>query len=255
MQEIQPISPASRRDPVPMSQALFTALSNAYRALMEGGELTAAKLPSGARLGLETRRRELAPLLAPAAPERIVLILSTLDGMTARAEMDPDVARVAMKRDIADLSGLPEFALAAAARAYRKGEIGDGKWRPTAGEIAKLARAKADEYREELAKIEAVLSAKVALSAPPTIGLEDRKRLGDMLRRTVDQMQAREIAGEQALKAKSGRPEDIAKLPAREPAPDELAARYRASPVQLSERHRAAMGLAPAGTEEAAQCA
>ena len=68
-----------------------------------------------------------------------------------------------------------------------------------------------------------------------------RKQRGNHLRRLADDYAARDGAA--------------SKPAVKWPTLDELAARYRASPVQLSERHRAAMGLAPAGTEEAAQCA
>lgn len=142
-----------------MSQALSMALTRATNALRDG--LTPADLPSGTREGLVTRGQELALALAPADPNRVRLILATLADMAGPTETDPNKARFAIERDVADLSGLPEWALAAAARAYRRGEVGDGRWRPAAGEVAKLARAKCEAARAEAYRIERVLKAKV----------------------------------------------------------------------------------------------
>ena len=62
-------------------------------------------------------------------------------------------------QDLEDLQGFPEWALSAATQAYRTGVIGGGKWRPTAGELAKEARRLASEFAQEHAQIARVLDA------------------------------------------------------------------------------------------------
>ena len=178
--ELSTIPHPSRRECSPMSRPLGDALIRAYSEL-RFGELTTAHLPSGARLGLKSRRHELETALTPAEPDRIRIILATLADMPAQVETDPAKIRFAMERNLADLAEFPEWAIAAAARSYRKGEVGDGKWRPTAGELAKFARARVRAWREELAKIEAVLSAP-AIAAPEAIDAERRKQVADGVR-------------------------------------------------------------------------
>jgi hypothetical protein len=173
-------SQAVRREPSPISRDLGFALRRALMTIESGGALTSDDLPSGTRRDLVARRQELADCLMPAAPDRIRQILATLADMPAQAETDPTKARFALERDVADLVLIPEWALTAAARAYRRGEIADGKWRPTAGELAKLARFKCEAALIQAAQIDRVLAAKS--DAAPKVSADRRKELGAMLR-------------------------------------------------------------------------
>lgn len=185
-QELQSTSQGSRSvEPHPSSQALGSALSRARNAI-EGGELPPGALPDAARSGLRNRLADLRPALLPATREAVRAILTSLSSMPAQAESDPDKLIYALERDVHDLSDLPEWALAAAARAYRKGEVGDGHWRPTAGELSKLAREKLRRWSEEAAQIDSVLRARIAPSSKP-IDPARRKELADMLRGAVRQ--------------------------------------------------------------------
>lgn len=166
-----------------MSQALDLALSTAVMAL-EGGSLPATALPEGARLGLGRRIRELDASLARASDDMIRKILATIADMPSRVETDPAKLRFALERDVSDLSEFPEWALAAAARAYRKGEIGDGPWRPTTGDLATYARQRVAAHRRERERIERVLRAKIEPPKKPA-SAEQRKASADRLRALV----------------------------------------------------------------------
>jgi hypothetical protein len=164
------ISPASRSPLRPLPRTLDLALSRTLSAVgTQGGNLMRGDMPDDVRQALATRHALLAEALAPADKNQIRAVLATLADMPATSESDPWKARFALERDILDLRGLPEQALASAARAYRRGEVGDGRWRPTAGQLARLAREKCATATRELQRISRVLNAPVqaeALAAP-----------------------------------------------------------------------------------------
>ena len=161
-----------------MPLALADVLSRAAMAI-DAEYLRPEDLPESDRQQLVTRKQELAFALVPAEQDRIRLILATLADMPTAAEQDPVKARFALERDVADLSSLPEWALAAAARAYRRGEVGDGKWRPTAGELARLARSKCEAARAEAYKVAKVLAAEI--DNRPKIDADKRAELKGMI--------------------------------------------------------------------------
>ena len=100
-------------------------------------------LPDATRQALSARQVCLAEALAPANDRQIRAVLATLADMPAAAESDHLKARFALERDILDLKGLPEWAIADAARAYRRGEVGDGRCAPLQGS----SKARAGEVR------------------------------------------------------------------------------------------------------------
>ncbi len=105
--------------------------------------------------------------LAPCGPQVARAVYASLAGMAARApEDDPDVRRAIALQEISDMAEVPAFALADAAAAYRKGDIGDGKWRPTSGELVVEARRLAGTYYAELGKLSRVLGAPLLESQP-----------------------------------------------------------------------------------------
>lgn len=166
------------------------ALSRA-RSALAGGELTSDALPTAARHGLQNRLADLRGALWPAKPDAVRAILLTLADMPTQVESDPSKLRYSLERDVSDLACLPEWALASAARAYRRGEIGDGHWRPTAGEIARVAREKARQWIEEASRIDAVLTARLAPASKP-IDPERRKQLADILRAAAAELVERD---------------------------------------------------------------
>jgi hypothetical protein len=164
-----------------MHQALAISLSRAVSALDEGS-LTADALPSGPRAGLASRRQQLREALAPCGPQRAAANLATLANMSFRGEPSQAMLTAIGKQDVADLADLPEWALAAACKAYRLAEIGDGHWRPKAGELRTEALRRAETHMRELAQIERVLAAPLALGRRPPATPEQRAEMSRRLR-------------------------------------------------------------------------
>jgi hypothetical protein len=145
--------------PAPTAPELRRALALAANCL--AGRNVEAELPASTRAAFERRRAELAAGLAPGPRDQVVAILASLDDMVARRDGDADEARFAFRRDVEDLAHLPQWALAEAAAAFRRGEAGDGRFRPTAGELARAAALRMRPFGAELDKLQRVLSAPV----------------------------------------------------------------------------------------------
>ena len=139
-------------------------------------------LAPGERSALESRRTELRRALAPSDDNGICSTLATLAKMGARSEHNPQVALGLVKQDIADLRHVPYFALAEAAAAFRQGEIGDGCWRPTSGQLAIEGGRRARAFQTELQKIGRVLeSPRLSRNPEPRISKEQWAHLGARL--------------------------------------------------------------------------
>ena len=126
-----------------------------------------------ARAGLIARRVELREGMKPGDAAKIGQVLMTFVDM--RGGFRPASAEQANYLDrlrAVDLSEVPFWALAEAARAYRRGEIGTGITRPTAGQLRKLAEDRAAPLFTEMRDIERVLESPTA----PEPTEEDRAR-------------------------------------------------------------------------------
>lgn len=151
--------------PAPLHYALDGWLAAANTAA-ETGDLNRLTLPSGPRSGLTSRREALRDCLAPAPKARIASLLASLNGMASRAQTDPSAATALAIQALDDLSDVSEWALGEAVKAYRIGQLGDGRWRPTTGELRIEARKREAKHREELWRLNRVLD-HPALDAPP----------------------------------------------------------------------------------------
>lgn len=160
-------SPRPTSKPNPMHGALEASLAMAL-ATIDDGSGDVNTLASGPRVALERRRRELGLALAPCGRKATAWLLMTLDGMAYRKEADSATTAVLVKQEIEDLQGLPEWALATAARSYRLGELGEGHWRPTSGELAKEAGRLVGPFHVELRRIGRLLDSP-QLSAPARV--------------------------------------------------------------------------------------
>lgn len=144
--------------PGPMLQAVAEGLSAGLAAL-DNDMLHRETVPVAVVHSLRLRRQELMAALAPAPRPFILKVLASLNGMAARGVASEAESLAMARQDAEDLSDVAPWALEAAARAFRRGEIGDGKWRPTAGELRKEARRREDEPRAELFRIGRLLDA------------------------------------------------------------------------------------------------
>jgi hypothetical protein len=100
--------------------------------------------------------------------------------MPAPAEDDPATARALFEIAVSDLEDerLPEFALLAAAKAFRMHRVPGrkGSWRPTPGDIRVEAARQAARWRHEHRRIASVLSAK----AEPPRQIVSRERFAEL---------------------------------------------------------------------------
>lgn len=147
-----------------MHPAVGAALSAGLVAL-DSGLLCRETVPSGALVSLRNRRSDIEAALVGAPRKVIASVLASLGGMPTQSIPNNDEVAALTRQDVDDLSDVSAWALEDAARAFRRGEIGDGKWRPTAGQVRKEARRRENEARAELYSIHRLLDAP-ALSAP-----------------------------------------------------------------------------------------
>lgn len=144
-------------------------------AALESGYLCCATVSPHALDVLRRRRVEIEMALQPAPRRTIITVLGSLGNMQSAKDSTPEEASAFVKQDIEDLADISAWALEAAARAFRRGEIGEGKWRPTAGELRKEARRRETYCRAELLKLRKLLDAP-ALNDPRPVYV-DRERV------------------------------------------------------------------------------
>lgn len=99
----------------------------------------------------------LKPSTESAALSEVGALFSTMRSKTVE---DVELAAV-IETYAKDLAPIPFFALQQACARFRRGEIGDGVWVPTQGELANEARRIMRDFTDERAAITRVLSAKV----------------------------------------------------------------------------------------------
>jgi hypothetical protein len=155
----------TKRPPAAVHQSLEGWLAHATVAI-DNGDLSSLTLPSGPRAGLEGRRDVLRAALAPCSPRAAGMLLASLEGMASRAQPDRETAKALMAQAIADLTDVSEWALAESVRAFRVGHVGEGKWRPTTGELMIEARKREASNREELARLNRILDSPALALAP-----------------------------------------------------------------------------------------
>jgi hypothetical protein len=153
-----------------MHPAVEGALAMGLSALQEGS-LHSGVVPNGALVSLRSRRAQLEACLAPASTEVIVVALASLGNMPGQSIPNPTEVAALAAQDVEDLADVPGWALVEAARAYRRGEVGDGKWRPTAGQLRKEAIKRATAVRGEVWRIKRLLDAP-SLTAPAPVYVE-----------------------------------------------------------------------------------
>jgi hypothetical protein len=176
---------------------------------LEGASLPAGALSSSARAALDSRQRQLKIALAPCGPRVARAIYASLANMAARAlDDDPETRRAIAAQEISDMAALPAFALADAAAAYRRGAIGDGKWRPTSGELIVEARRRANYFHVELEKLSRVLNAPVIAQATEYVLPERWAELSRMLA-IVGVPAKPEISTEELVRVMNERPLEI----------------------------------------------
>ncbi len=204
---------------------------------------------SALRSDMAARVRQIEGWLSPAGESLAASEVASIFAVMAVKGMGDGEADAMMAVYVADLSDLPYFALAGACKRFRKGEIGDGKWAPTPGEICQEAQRLLDAPLAEKFDLTAILSAEVQ---SPQVSPERKAEL---------------LAEKDALLASlrfSGKVEppaiDVRAVP--EPARkkticetimadlEQKRADYAASPVSLSDAALLACGVTPPSRDE-----
>lgn len=136
------------------------------------------------RAMLNQRRAQLQHALSPASEHTITVEISGLHltMISPNASQSEQLALLRAYRS--DLLGLPAFALIEACKRFRTGHAGGktetaGKFMPRIGEVRQLAESIALPFRQELRKIESILSATVP--AAKAESAEHRKAVVDRL--------------------------------------------------------------------------
>jgi hypothetical protein len=88
------------------------------------------------------------------------------------------------------LSDVPLWALLESTKAFRRGDVGDGKWRPRSGQVRKLAMQLARPFIDEMAEIDRVLAAPIVKVRPPI----ERKAILDQLSALVSDLATKKSA-------------------------------------------------------------
>ena len=235
-------TPAPRRAPDRIGTALARSLAALF-AETSFGQIAQANLPPEQREMLVARRSELAQSLRPASTERILAILATLGRMIARSETSPEETEFAMRCDVEDLRGVPEWALDEAAAAFRQGRIGDGRFRPTTGELRAEANRRVTPFATEAARIERVLN---AAPAPDPIASGERERVKAGLADASKKLTACHDL-QMASWAPKRAPDPYVGMSQAE-AVEAKSTHYRATPVVASARLLATEACRPFGT-------
>jgi hypothetical protein len=163
MQQVQTFQ--AQTVPALLPQSATRRLSTLRQAVEgEFGKLTIAedRAPTDdERAFLVRREADLSMALKPstegAALAEIVAMFAAMRSKTASEDELVAVIEIYAK----DVAPIPFFALQQACARFRRGEIGDGVWVPTQGELANEARQIMRDFTDERAAITRVLSAKV----------------------------------------------------------------------------------------------
>lgn len=154
-----------------------------------GWSIPSARAPtSEQRSALIEREQAVSGWLAPAGPDRARVEIAALLGVMASRAGDETDKRAMLEIYVADLAGVPLFALRSACRAYRSGAMGDGQWAPPPGVLRQTAEGYARALMEERGKLRKVLGAKII--ADPVIDPERREAVVRMARGVCAELRA-----------------------------------------------------------------
>ena len=83
-----------------------------------------------------------------------------------------------------DVADMPAWAIEESCTAFRRGDVGDGKWLPTPGELRKDCRMRLSGVRGEIERIRRILTATIEDDTPPDP--ERRAKLVALLSKTFN---------------------------------------------------------------------
>ena len=116
---------------------------------------------AGLRSEIEARVRQIEGWFAPAGRDLTAREVAAIFAVMAVKGMGDGEADAMMGVYVSDLADLPYFALSGACKQFRTGELGDGRWAPTPGEICKAARKLTEGPLAEKSTLLAITSAEI----------------------------------------------------------------------------------------------
>ncbi len=240
---VVPIKPNQQPAPAhPRMERAIAAMCNALEPDGVGHALAANAAPNEDQRAFLTRRAaEISSWLTPATPQEVLTELTRLLRMMAtqggsEAELTSVIASY-----VEDLGNIPAPMLREACARFRRGDVGEGRFAPKAGELRKEALRLAGPWIAERSKITRVLNARVLPAIP--------NQRGDVMahvRETARQLQAASIAQGGKGKAEPAAPlkADGAPMTASEAAELKLAEIAAQPFCGVSDALRKSMGLA-----------
>lgn len=135
---------------------------------------------------MTARLDELGRAMTPATVDGIRIEVAKLYTVLAARTGGEDDIRGVQAIFCEDLGDLPLFAIAAAAQAFRRGDVGDGKWAPTPAELRRVAVARIKPLSQQVSDIREILDAKPMLPAERPQNSEDRAAAAARVRATLN---------------------------------------------------------------------
>ncbi len=211
-----------------LAAAVDAALSDIR--LERGRWVTTRPVPDAAREAGEARLVELAEALAPAGEDAAREIVAGLEAVLITAGRTPDNIEAAARVFVRIASECPVAGLRAAAGDFARGYAGQGRFMPTAAELAALARAKAAPWRAEQDRLRRALAAGLASVSPSA---DEKDRVSRLARDLAAGLKA-SVAAERATRGEvqAASPRTL----------DEIAADYAANPLRPSDTIAALTG-------------
>lgn len=172
-----------------------------------GYVISASAAPTEDQRAFMLRRADdIADALEP-APEALVLVeLTALLRVMAIKGGDESELEAVIRIYLDDMVGLPMFAVVNACRAFRRGDVGNGRFAPTPGELRVQAKTYIAPWVDERAKLLRVLDAKV-LAAPTPESEARREAALAHIRATLRQL--RETTARQTTQVEAQRPPTV----------------------------------------------
>jgi len=143
------------------------------------------------RFFIANRVNEIDASLSRAPSNDLLAEVTTLMRTMKARNGDEDELSALIRVYIADLEDLPLWAVSAACRAYRRGDVGAGVFLPTPGELRKTAKTYTAPWVEERAKLSRIITARVLAPVSPEseqrrdAALAHVRETGAMLRATA----------------------------------------------------------------------
>lgn len=165
------------------AQLAVASMLSAIEPAGLGWVIPSERAPSGEqRQWLAERSVMITGAMQPLPEVDLRMEITALFATMGRRSGDDEDAKAIVAIYLADLAGIPGFALRQACADFRQGRAGDGKWVPTQAQIRTRANEILVGPRKELGDIERVLTAKVT----PPVNHANREKVMAHVNETLE---------------------------------------------------------------------